>query len=129
MGSGTEIGKVRGLGSSKHGGAHWLDQRTSAAGNILLVIWFVLSLFLLPNFEYETLTAWLSQTTVAVPIMLMLICVFWHVKLGLQVLIEDYVHDEGLKYATLIALNFYVIAAAAFGIFAVAKIAFAGAPA
>lgn len=128
MGSGTGIGKVRGLGSSKHGGKHWIDQRITAVGNILLTIWFALSLILLPNFEYETLAAWLSQPSVAVPLMLMLVCIFSHVRLGLQVLIEDYVHDEGLKFGTLILLNFYVVAAAAFGIFSLAKIAFTGAP-
>ncbi len=128
MGSGTGIGKVRGLGSSKHGGKHWIDQRITAVGNILLTIWFALSLILLPNFEYETLSAWLSQPRVAVPLMLMLVCIFSHVRLGLQVLIEDYVHDEGLKFGTLILLNFYVVTAAAFGIFSIAKIAFTGAP-
>ncbi len=128
MGSGTGIGKVRGLGSSKHGGKHWIDQRITAVGNILLTIWFALSLILLPNFEYETLAAWLSQPSVAVPLMLMLVCIFSHVRLGLQVLIEDYVHDEGLKFGTLILLNFYVVTAAAFGIFSLAKIAFTGAP-
>jgi succinate dehydrogenase / fumarate reductase, membrane anchor subunit len=127
MGSGTGIGKVRGLGSSKHGGKHWIDQRITAVGNILLMIWFVISLFLLPNFELITIRAWLSQTLVAVPMILLLICVFSHVRLGLQVLIEDYVHDEGLKFAALIMLNFYIIAASAMGIFAVAKIAFSGA--
>ena len=128
MGSGTEIGKVRGLGSSKHGGKHWIDQRITAAGNILLTIWFAISLLLLPNFAYETLAAWLVQPSVAVPLMLMLICIFAHVRLGLQVLIEDYVHDEGLKFGALILLNFYVVTAAAFGIFSLAKIAFTGAP-
>jgi succinate dehydrogenase / fumarate reductase, membrane anchor subunit len=127
MGAGTEIGKVRGLGSSKHGGKHWIDQRITAVGNVLLTVWFALSLILLPNFELQTLTEWLSQITVAVPLILMLICIFSHIRLGLQVLIEDYVHDEGLKFGALIGLNFYVIAAAAIGIFAIAKIAFTGA--
>jgi succinate dehydrogenase / fumarate reductase, membrane anchor subunit len=128
MSSATDIGKVRGLGSSKHGGKHWIDQRITAAGNILLTIWFAISLILLPNFNYETLVAWISQISVAVPLILMLICIFSHVRLGLQVLIEDYVHDEGLKFGALLLLNFYVIAAAALGIFSIAKIAFTGAP-
>ena len=127
MGSGTNIGKVRGLGSAKHGGQHWINQRTSAVGNLLLTTWLVTSLLLMPNFEQGTLAQWLAQPSAAVPVMLMLVSIFWHVRLGLQVLIEDYVHDEGLKFGTLILLNFYVVTAAAFGIFSIAKIAFTGA--
>ena len=129
MGNGTKLGRVRGLGSAKHGGKHWLDQRLTAVGNLLLTTWLVLSLLWLPNFDYETGAAWLAQPSVAVPMILMLANIFWHVRLGLQVLIEDYVHDEGNKFATLTLLNFYVIGAAAFGIFMVAKHAFTGAPA
>jgi succinate dehydrogenase / fumarate reductase, membrane anchor subunit len=129
MGSGTGIGRVRGLGSAKQGSKHWVDQRVTAIGNLLLTSWLVLSLILLPNFEYETLAAWLAQPSVALPMMLMLVSIFSHVRLGLQVLIEDYVHDEGNKFAAIIILNFYVIGAAAFGIFMVAKHAFTGAPA
>lgn len=129
MGNGTGIGRVRGLGSSKHGGKHWIDQRLTAVGNLLLTSWLVVSMLILPNFEYEAVATWLAQPSVAVPMILMLISIFSHVRLGLQVLIEDYVHDEGLKFATLILLNFYVIGAATFGIFMVAKHAFTGAPA
>jgi succinate dehydrogenase / fumarate reductase, membrane anchor subunit len=129
MGNGTGIGRVRGLGSAKHGSKHWIDQRLTAVGNILLTSWLLLSLLLLPNFEHKTLAAWLFQPLVAVPMMLMLVSIFSHVRLGLQVLIEDYVHDEGNKLAALTLLNFYVIGAATFGIFMVAKHAFAGVPA
>jgi succinate dehydrogenase / fumarate reductase, membrane anchor subunit len=128
MGSGTGIGRVRGLGSAKQGSKHWIDQRVTAVGNLLLTSWLVISLILLPNFEHETVAAWLAQPSVAVPMMLMLVSIFSHVRLGLQVLIEDYVHDEGNKFAALTLLDFYVIGAAAFGIFMVAKHAFTGAP-
>ena len=127
MGSGTEIGKVRGLGSSKHGGQHWIDQRLTAVGNILLTVWFALSLILLPNFEFETLSEWLAMPSVAVPMILLLICVFRHIRLGLQVLIEDYVHDAGMKFAAIALLNFYALATPIFGIFMIAKHAFTGA--
>jgi succinate dehydrogenase / fumarate reductase, membrane anchor subunit len=129
MGNGTGIGRVRGLGSAKHGGKHWIDQRLTAIGNLLLTSWLVISLLILPNMEYETVAAWLAQPAVAVPMILMLISIFWHIRLGLQVLIEDYVHEDGNKFAALTVLNFYVIGAAAFGIFMVAKLAFTGAPA
>ena len=128
MGNGTGIGRVRGLGSAKHGGKHWIDQRLTAIGNLLLTSWLVISLLVLPNMEHETVAAWLAQPSVAVPMILMLISIFWHVRLGLQVLIEDYVHEDGNKLALLTLLNFYVIGAAAFGIFMVAKHAFTGAP-
>ena len=129
MGSGTNIGKVRGLGSAKHGGQHWINQRTSAVGNLLLTTWLVTSLLLMPNFEQGTLAQWLAQPSAAVPMMLMLVSIFWHVRLGLQVLIEDYVHDDPLKFASITLLNFYVVASLVFGIFTVAKLAFTGAPA
>ncbi|MGL5837153.1 MAG: succinate dehydrogenase, hydrophobic membrane anchor protein [Sphingorhabdus sp.] len=131
MGNGTNIGRVRGLGSAKHGSEHWLKQRLTAIGNIVLVSWLVVSLLLLPNFEYETVATWLAKPSVAVPMILVLFNVFSHLRLGLQVFIEDYVHDEGNKFAALAILNFYAIGGAAFGIFMVAKHAFTftGAPA
>lgn len=129
MDSRTYIGRVRGLGSARHGGEHWLKQRLTAIGNILLTMWFVVSLLLMPNFEHATLAQWLAQPVVAVPMILMIANIFWHARLGLQVLIEDYVHDDGLKFATMALLNFYVVASAVFGIFVVAKLAFTGASA
>lgn len=126
MGNGTSIGRVRGLGSAKSGVHHWIVQRFTAVGNVLLVLWLVFSLFQMPGFDYGSVTGWLAQPLVAVPMMLMLVSIFWHLKLGLQVLIEDYVHDDGLKFAVLILLNFYVFGAGALGLFAVAKIAFTG---
>ena len=127
MDSRTNIGRVRGLGSAKHGGEHWLKQRLTAVGNMLLTTWFVLSLFMIPSFEHGALAQWLAQPQVAVPMILMIANIFSHVRLGFQVLIEDYVHDEGLKFAAMTLLSFYVIASAVFGIFVVAKLAFTGA--
>ena len=129
MGSGTEIGKVRGLGSARHGGQHWLNQRTTAVGNLLLTIWLVVSLIMMPNFEQATLALWLAQPLVAVPMVLMLVSIFWHARLGLQVLVEDYVHDDPLKFGAITLLNFYVVASVVFGIVTVAKLAFTGATA
>ena len=126
MGNGTQIGRVRGLGSARSGTHHWIVQRFTAVGNLLLVLWLIGSLVALPAHDYAAITGWLSQPIVAVPMMLMIISVFKHLRLGLQVLIEDYVHDEGLKFAAFTLLNFYVIGAGALGLFSVAKIAFAG---
>ena len=126
MGNGTEIGRVRGLGSAKAGSKHWIDQRLSAIGNLLLTSWLVVSLLRLPNFEYDTVATWLALPSVAVPMILMLVSIFSHVRLGLQVFIEDYVHEDGNKLVLLTLLNFYTIGVPAFGIFMVAKHAFVG---
>ena len=126
MGAGTRIGHVRGLGSAKEGAHHWLLQRVTAVGNLVLVAWLIISLVRLPSYEYELVLGWLSSPLVAVPMMLMLVSIFWHLRLGLQVLIEDYIQDEGLKFGLLLLLNFYAIGGAAFGIFAVASAALTG---
>jgi succinate dehydrogenase / fumarate reductase membrane anchor subunit len=126
MGGGTRIGKVRGLGSARSGTHHWIAQRFTAIGNALLVSWLVASLVMLPAHDHAAITGWLAQPIVAIPMMLMIVNVFYHIRLGLQVLIEDYVHDNGLKFAVITLLNFYAIGAAAIGLFSVAKIAFSG---
>ncbi|HEY9091679.1 succinate dehydrogenase, hydrophobic membrane anchor protein [Parasphingorhabdus sp.] len=126
MGSGTDIGKVRGLGSAHGGAHHWIIQRVTAVSNLLLVAWLLVSLLRLPNYEHELLVGWLSSPLVAVPMILMLVSIFWHLRLGLQVLIEDYIPDQGAKFGLIILLNFFAIGGAALGIFAVAKVAFTG---
>ena len=127
MGNGTGIGRVRGLGSAKSGTHHWINKRITAVGNLLLVLWLIFSLLQLQSLDYLAVTAWLAKSWVAVPMMLMLVSIFYHLRLGLQVVVEDYVHEEGTKFATLLLLNFYAIGGAALGIFAIAKIAFTGA--
>ncbi len=126
MGQGTGIGRVRGLGSAKHGSQHWIVQRLTALSNLTLTLWLLFSVLSLPNYDYETLTAWLSQAFVAVPMILMLISIFWHLKLGMQVMIEDYVPDTAMRLIALTLLNFYAFGGAIFGIFVVAKLAFTG---
>lgn len=127
MRGGTRVGRVRGLGSAKSGVHHWIAQRITAVGNIILVLWLIASLVYMPGLDYGAVTGWLAQPLVAVPMMLMLVSVFYHLKLGLQVLIEDYLHEEGTKLFALLLLNFYAIGGAALGIFSIAKIAFTGA--
>ena len=127
MGNGTSIGRVRGLGSAKHGASHWLVQRFTAIGNLILVVWLLASLVMLPGYDYTTVHTWLAKPFSATAMVLMIVSTFWHARLGVQVLAEDYVHDEGLKFATLAALNSIPLAAAAFGIICVLRIALGGA--
>lgn len=125
MGNGTRLGRVRGLGSSHHGSQHWLQQRLTALGNILLVTWFVVSMFRLPLTDHGAVHRWASNPTVALALILLVVSVFWHLRLGLQVLIEDYVHGEATRLFALVVLNFYAIGGAAYGIFAIVRIALA----
>jgi len=129
MGTGTGIGRVRGLGSARSGAHHWWHQRVTAAANLLLMTWFVVSLLRLPSFDYQVVAQWLASPFVAVPMALLVISVFYHFRLGLQVFIEDYVHDEALKVAALILLNFYMIGGGALALFSILKVAVGGAAA
>ena len=76
MGNGTSIGRVRGLGSAKSGAHHWMIQRFTAVGNMLLVLWLIFSVMQMPGLDYESVTSWLAQPLVAVPMMLMLLSIF-----------------------------------------------------
>ena len=125
MGTGTGIGRVRGLGSAKTGAHHWWVQRLTAGGNILLLLWFVLSLLRLPSLDHKMVVQWMQSPLVAVPLILLVVNTFWHFRLGLQVVIEDYQHDES-RIVAIVLLNFYTIGAAALAIFAILKIAFGG---
>lgn len=127
MGTGTSIGKVRGLGSAHEGAHHWLVQRFTAIGNVVLTIWLVASIMLLPDLGYATVSGWLSGPIPATAMILLIICTFWHARLGLQVLIEDYVHEAGSKFGLIAALNLAVIGGGAFAIFSVARLALSGA--
>ncbi len=122
MGAGTELGRVRGLGAAKDGVHHWWLQRVTAVGNLILMLWFVLSLVRLPSLDYASVVLWLRQPVAAVPMLLLIVSVFWHLRLGVQVLIEDYVHGAP-RVLAMLALNFYALAGAAAAVFAVLKIA------
>ena len=125
MGTGTGVGRARGLGSAKTGTHHWWMQRVTAGSNIALMLWFIVSLLRLPSLDHATVVTWLSSPLAAVPMILLVASVFWHFRLGLQVVIEDYQHDYS-RVALLILLNFFAIGTAALAIFSILKIAFAG---
>jgi len=122
MGEGTELGKVRGLGSAHAGEHHWMSQRMTAIANLLLGSWFVVSLALMPDYSHETITGWLSGTIPSLAMAFLIISVFWHARLGLQVLVDDYVHDAGNKFAVMVVLNFAAIAGVGAALMFLAKI-------
>ena len=123
MDKSTSIGRVRGLGSAKEGTGHWLNQRMTAGSNLLLMLWFVISIARLPAYDYATVSTWLASPWAAVPMALLVISVFYHLRMGLQVVIEDYEHGAS-RIALLVLLNFFVIAAGAIALFSIFSIAF-----
>jgi len=125
----TPLGRVRGLGSAKSGAHNWWLERLTSVSTLLLFIWFLVALLRLPVLDFATVTEWLASPVTAVLMLLLIVSTFWHVKLGMQVIIEDYVHEEGGKLFCLVLLNFAIVAAAALAAVAVLKIAFAGTPA
>lgn len=127
MGNGTSIGRVRGLGSAKHGPHHWLMQRFTAIGNVVLTTWLVISLLLMPNFQYATVHQWAARPLSATALGLLIICTFWHARLGMQVMLEDYVHENGNKFACIALLNLVAFGGVAFGLISVIRIALGGA--
>ncbi len=128
MGSGTGLGRVRGLGSARSGSHHWWLQRVTAIGNVALFLWFLFSILHLPALSHDVVTGWIRLPLNAVLLVLLVLNVCWHFRLGLQVVIEDYVHG-GMRVITLGILHFWTFGAGGFAVYAILKIAFAGTPA
>ncbi|MEO6041700.1 MAG: succinate dehydrogenase, hydrophobic membrane anchor protein [Croceibacterium sp.] len=122
---GTPLAQVRGLGSAHHGSHHWLLQRYTAAGNLITAMFLAISLVLLPDLSFAVVRAWLAQPLPATLMALLVVSVFWHARLGLTVMIEDYVHDSARKFAVLLVLNLVVAAGIAFGLVCVLRIVLA----
>ena len=127
MGNGTSIGRVRGLGAAHEGPHHWLMQRFTAIGNLVTVLFLAISLALMPNHSYETVSGWIAQPIPAVAMALLVISTFWHARLGMQVLVEDYVHEAGSKFGAVLLLNLVTFAGIVFGLFCIARLALGGA--
>ena len=123
----TSIARVRGLGAAHAGSGHWKAQRLTAIANLLLVLWFLFSAMALAGSGYVQMRAWLSSPISASLMVLLIVSTFSHARLGLQVVIEDYVHHEGLKIASLTAVALVVFGLGAACIVAVLTIAAGGA--
>ena len=121
----TPLAKVRGLGSAKDGTHHWWLQRVTAIANIPLSIFMVVSFVGNAGKDHAGWVAWLKQPLVSVIMILFVANMVWHMRLGLQVFVEDYVHG-GAKVATMLAINFGCVLIAALSIFSVLRIAFGG---
>ncbi|WND01511.1 succinate dehydrogenase, hydrophobic membrane anchor protein [Temperatibacter marinus] len=120
------LAKVRGLGSAKNGTHHWWMHRVTALANIPLVIFVVISFMGNLHKGYADWVAWLQQPVAAVVMVLFVANICYHMRLGLQVLIEDYVTNKTNKVAAMMAVSFGIILMAGLGIFSILKIAFGG---
>lgn len=103
----TPLARVRGLGSAKKGTHHFFMQRVTALANIPLTLFLVFALIVHAGADYTTMTAFLGNPLVGVVMLLLIISACYHMKLGLQVVIEDYVHGEATKLLAIIANQFF----------------------
>lgn len=127
MNKGTEIGQVRGLGAAHHGAGHWMLMQYTSAGALLTCVYLVVSFLLLPDLSYATVTGWLKGLGPSFALGLLIVAVFWHARLGLQVLIEDYIHASGSRFAAMLLVNLAAFAGAAFGLLCLIRIGLGGA--
>jgi succinate dehydrogenase / fumarate reductase membrane anchor subunit len=122
--SATPLGKVRGLGSAREGGEHWLTERMTSIALLLLGAWFIASLLLLPALDERTLVEWLRAPSGAVPMALLIVVGFKHGLDGMKVFIDDYVHEPGSNFVINLILLFLAVGGGALALFALASIAF-----
>ena len=118
----TPIGRVRGHGSARSGTDHFWHQRVTAIANLFLITAFVVILVSLLGRSHATVIQTLASPFVAIVMLLMVGSVTYHMKIGMQVVIEDYVHDETWKFAAIVANIFFAIAVAAACVYSLLKI-------
>lgn len=119
----SSLGQALGLGSAKNGVEHWWLQRVTAIALVPLTVWFAASLIAHAGNDYATFIVWLRTPIATILMALLLIALFYHTALGLQVVIEDYVHS-GMKIPALLFVRFGCFALVVAGILATLRIAF-----
>jgi succinate dehydrogenase / fumarate reductase, membrane anchor subunit len=122
--SSTPLGKVRGLGSAREGGEHWLTERVTSIALLLLGSWFIASLLLLPGLDPHTLAEWLRAPTGTIPMALLIIVGFKHALDGMKVFIDDYVHEPGSNFVINTLLLFLAVVGAAIALYGLATLTF-----
>lgn len=120
----SPLGQVRGLGSAKDGFEHWWLQRLTAVAMVVLVLWFVGSIISVVGSDFATMVNWAGHPFNSAMLILLTLVMFFHASLGLQVVIEDYVHQEEIKLAALLAMKLVMALLAVVTIVSVIRIAF-----
>lgn len=122
----TPLARARGLGSAREGVKHWWAQRLTAIALIPLVVWFAISLVMLSAADYDIARAWIGSPLVMVLLILTIVIGLHHGQLGLQVVIEDYIHGDGWKLALIVAVRFVAVIFGLAATVAILRIGFGG---
>lgn len=122
----TPLSRARGLGSAKEGVHHFWAQRITAVALIPLVVWFAISLIMMSGADYAVVRAWLGSPVVMVLLTLTIVIGLHHGQLGMQVVIEDYVHNDGMKLALIVLMRFIAVFFGLAAIVAILRIGFGG---
>ena len=122
----SPLGEALGLGSARSGHEHWWRQRVTAAALVPLGLWFAVSLLALGSVEYSAVFSWAARPLHSVLLVLFLLTGLLHSSLGLQVVVEDYVHHAAIRVGALVALNFLHVLLAVAGVYALLKISLGG---
>ncbi|MDX2101291.1 MAG: succinate dehydrogenase, hydrophobic membrane anchor protein [Alphaproteobacteria bacterium] len=122
----SSLGRVRGLGSAKEGVSHWWVQRMTALALIPLALWFVAGIISVAGADYAAMRAWVGHPVTATLLVALMVAVFWHAKLGLQVVLEDYLHHEGQRMVAIVVMQGLMILLGIASVVSVLKLAFGG---
>lgn len=124
--SATPLGRVKGLGSAREGGEHWITERVTSIALLLLGTWLIASLLILPDLSRQTVIEWLRAPSGAVPMALLILVGFRHALDGMKVVVDDYVHEPGNNFAINLILLFLAVGGGALALYALAEIVFGG---
>ena len=119
----SPLGRVLGLGSAKEGVEHWWRQRVTALALVPLVLWFVIAVIGLIGADRAAMVAWVRSPISSMLLVLLIVATFYHAALGLQVVIEDYIHGEAVRLSALIVMRLLCVVFVVRGILAVLKLA------
>ncbi|HEX2526029.1 MAG TPA: succinate dehydrogenase, hydrophobic membrane anchor protein [Geminicoccus sp.] len=122
----TPLARARGLGSAKAGVSHWKLQRITSVSELILEIWFVVQLVRMVGSSYDEWVNWFTSPINASVMAVWMVSLFYHTKLGVQVVIEDYVHGRAMKIAALLALNLVAVGLAGASLVSIITISLRG---
>ena len=122
----TPLGRVRGLGSAREGTHHWWAQRVTAIALVPLTVWFVVSILMLAGADRVAIVDWLGNPLTAGLLVMLILASFHHGQLGLQVVVEDYVHNEGWKIGLIVFVKLAALLFGGIAVISALKLAFGG---